>query len=394
MSFREGTSTTATENQVLIVAAEASSFHYAAQLLRAWKAQGRNIQAFGVGSPEMEAMGFERLGRSEDMAIVGAVEILNAFGMLKGVFDRLVQAAVERRPKVAIVMDYPEFNLLLSRKLHKLGIPVVYYISPQVWAWRRGRVQTIKKYCRKVLLLFPFEIPFYEQNQVPNVFVGHPILDELDPRFLDPVYRKTHRGQVGIKPGDVVLGLMPGSRRLELRQHFAIQLEVAKRLSLKHPQVKVLILVAPSFEKEDLLPYLEDFRMPYILLKDDPFRMIHLTDMILAASGTATLMVGLLHKPMVIMYRMKFLTSLIAKTLVRGAKFFGIVNLILDREVVPERFQADANPEELSRLLERYILEPDYRDHVVNELKTLEACLGEKGATARVLAALDEYLVP
>ncbi len=381
-------------DSVLIVSAEASSYHYATRLLEHWQAENRDIQAFGVGSPEMEQMGFERLGKSEDMAIVGAVEIINAYGMLKGVFDRLVAAAEARRPKVAIVMDYPEFNLMLSKKLNALGIPVVYYISPQVWAWRQGRVKTIKKYCKKVLVLFPFEIPFYERHQVPVEFVGHPILDELDEKFFDPGYRDLHRGQVGIQKEDIVLGLMPGSRRLELRQHFAIQLDTARILAKKYPQLKILILVAPSFSKDDLLPYLEDFRLPYIVLKDDPFRMIHLTDMLLAASGTATLMIGLLQKPMVIMYRMKFLTSLIAKTLVRGAKFFGLVNLILDREVVPERFQGDANPEELAKQLSRFVDEPQYKEKVIAELAKIEATLGERGATKRVAQALEEYLQP
>ncbi|MBO9666925.1 MAG: lipid-A-disaccharide synthase [Bdellovibrio sp.] len=380
-------------DQVMFVAAEASSVTYAQRILETWKKQGRNIHAFGVGSQDMENLGFERFGKSEEMAIVGAVEIINNYSLLKGVFDRLVEEAEKRRPKVVVVMDYPEFNLMLAKKLHAMGIPVVYYISPQVWAWRKGRVKTIQKYCKKVFVLFPFEVPFYEEHGVPVDFVGHPLLDELDERLIDDKeYLKTHRNQCGIRDDEIVLGLMPGSRRSELKMHLQIQLDAARILSKKYPNLKVVILTAPTFSKEHMQDLLEDFRLPYILLKDEPFRMIHLVDMMLVASGTATLQVGLLKKPMVIMYRMKWLTGVFAKLVVRGTKYFGLVNLILNKEAVPERFQSDVTPEKIAALLERYITEPEYKAQVVADLASLRSYLGDKGATQRVVKALDEYL--
>ncbi len=380
-------------DQVLIVAAEASSVTYAQRILETWKNQGRKIHAFGVGSQDMESLGFERLGKAEEMAVVGAAEIISAYSRLKAVFDSLVVEAQKRRPKVAIVMDYPEFNLMLAKKLHAMGIPVVYYISPQVWAWRKGRVKTIKKYCKKVFVLFPFEVPFYEEHGVPCEFVGHPLLDEIDERLMDdPAYRKTHRNQCGIRDDEIVLGLMPGSRRLEVQQHFEIQLETARILSRKFPNIKVLVLTAPTFTKEYLQDRMENFRLPYMLLKDEPFRMIHLVDMMLVASGTATLQVGLMKKPMVIMYRMKWLTGIFAKLFVRGTKYFGLVNLILGKEAVPERFQSDVSPEKLAALLERYIRDKQYHDQVVSDLAQVRQYLGDKGATQRVVKALDEYL--
>lgn len=378
--------------QVLIIAAEASSVTYAERLLEHWKKKGKMIHAFGVGSQKMESLGFERLGKSEEMAVVGLVEVISHYRMLRGVFDQLVEQASLRRPKVAIVMDYPEFNLMLAKKLKKMNIPVVYYISPQIWAWRKGRVKTIKKYCEKVFLLFPFEEKFYAEHQVPHQFIGHPLLDELDDKYFSEEYRKIHRQQYGIQDNEVVLGLMPGSRRLELKQHFEIQLETAKILAKKVDRLKIIIMVAPTFDKDHLLPYLENFRLPYIIIKDEPFHMIHLTDIVLVASGTATLMVGLLLKPMVIMYRMKWITSLLAK-MVATVKYFGIVNLILNKEVVPERFQDEANPENLAFLLEKYITDEKYRKQVIEDLKQLRPHLGDKGATQRVAAQLEEYFV-
>lgn len=380
-------------DQVLIVAAEASSVTYAQRILETWKKQGRKIHAFGVGSQDMEKLGFERLGKSEEMAVVGLAEVIAHYSHLKSVFDNLVAEAEKRRPKVAIVLDYPDFNLRLAEKLHGLGIPVVYYISPQVWAWRKGRVHAIKKYCKKVFVLFPFEVPFYEEHGVPCEFVGHPLLDEMDERLInDPAFLKTHRNQCGIRDDEIVLGLMPGSRHSELKQHFQIQLDTARILSKKHPNLKILILTAPTFDKEKMQEYLEDFRLPYILLKDEPFRMIHLVDIMLVASGTATLQVGLMKKPMVIMYKVKWLTGVLAKLIVRGTKYFGLVNLILGKEAVPERFQSDVNPEHLAALVDRYISEPNYRSQVVGDLEQLRQHLGAKGATQRVVRALDEFL--
>jgi len=378
-------------NEVLIVAAEASSVTYAQRLLEYWQRRQFPVKAFGVGSQDMEKLGFERIGKAEEMAVVGAAEIISAYSRLKKVFDDLVAAAATRRPKVAIVMDYPEFNLMLAKKLHALGIPVVYYISPQVWAWRKGRVKTIKKYCKKVFVLFPFEVPFYQEHGVPCEFVGHPLLEELEDKLFDPAYLKTHRNQCGIRDDEVVLGLMPGSRNLELKQHFAIQLEVARKLAKKYQNLKILIMVAPTFDKEKLEPYLEDFRLPYVIMKDEPSRMVHLADYVLVASGTATLMVGLLQKPMVIMYRMKFLTGVFARLFIRGVKYFGLVNLILGREVCPERWQSDANPETLFALMDRYLQDPSYAAKVRGELAELRQHLGDKGATERVAHSLEEF---
>lgn len=378
-------------NEVMIVAAEASSVIYAQRLLEYWQKNNFPVKAFGVGSREMEKLGFERIGKAEEMAVVGAAEIISAYSRLKKVFDELVAAAAVRRPKVVIVMDYPEFNLMLSKKLHAMGIPVVYYISPQVWAWRKGRVKTIKKYCKKVFVLFPFEVPFYQEHDVPCEFVGHPILDELDEKLFDPQYFKTHRNQCGIRDNEIVLGLMPGSRNLELKQHFQIQLEVARKLARKYQNLKILIMVAPTFDKEKLEPYLEDFRLPYMIMKDEPSRMVHLADFVLVASGTATLMVGLLQKPMVIMYRMKFLTGLFARLLVHGVKYFGLVNLILNREVCPERWQGEANADTLFELLDPYFRDPEYAEKVRTELGELRQYLGDKGATARVASSLEEF---
>ena len=374
----------------MFVAAEASSSHYALTLIKLWKKKGLHIKTFGVGSRDMEKEGFEILGRSEEMAVVGVSEIIAAYSKLKIVFDRLVEEAARRRPQVVVVMDYPEFNLMLAKKLHGLGIKVVYYISPQVWAWRKGRVKTIKKYCDKALLLFPFEVPFYQSHQVPSEFVGHPLLDELDSKYFDPEYRHLQRTRHGIKDNEIVLGLMPGSRRGELKNLLPQQLRVARRILAKHDHVKLVILCAPTIEKEQILAYMDDFKSSFQLIKADPYEMINLTDMVLAASGTATLMVGLLEKPMIIMYRMSLLTTIVARMIIKG--YFGLVNLILGEMAVPERLQWELKDDELVAILDDWITNPVSRNAVIAKLKTIISKLGNRGATERVSQILLEYV--
>lgn len=375
----------------MIIAAEASSAHYAQKLIEYWRIAGKDYNFFGVGSNSMEQIGFERFGKSEEMAVVGAAEIIAHYSQLKGIFNRLVEEAKKRKPQVVILMDYPEFNLMLAKKLHAMGIKCFYYISPQVWAWRKERVQTIKKYCEKAYLLFPFEAEFYKSRHVPYEFVGHPLLDEFSEELLDPVKIQYNREKYGIKKEERLLALMPGSRRGELNQHLDIQLEVARRLLKKYDYLRLAIFVAPTISKNEMLDRLDNFKSSYILLQEDPNKMISLADYVLVASGTATLMVGLLQKPMVIMYKLKWLTGLFGKLFIR-VKFFGLVNLILDKEVVPERKQSDANPDELFRLMDRYISDPIYTSRVVDELKKIPAHLGEKGATQRVAKSLETYL--
>lgn len=381
-------------SSVLLVAAEASSSLFAQRLLEHWikhSSAKTPTEYFGVGSLAMEHIGFERLGKSEDMAVMGLAEIIEHYKEIKAVFNLVVAEAIKRKPKVAILMDYPGFNLRLAKKLKQLGVPVVYYITPQVWAWRQDRVKIIKQYCDQVFVLFPFEKEFFEKHGVACEFVGHPLLDEMDPKYSSADFQNLQRAKYGVGPEDILVGLMPGSRHGEIKLHMQPQIEVAKKMIHADPRVKILVLCAPTVEKETLLAYMDDVRFPYILLKNDPLEMISLVDVMLAASGTATLQVGLLEKPMVVMYKFKWITGVIAKLIVRGVKFFCIVNLIFGREVVPERWQEAASPEHLFELLSRYLKDPEYTEKVRKDLHQLRFQLGDIGATSRVANALERY---
>lgn len=378
-------------HKILIVAAETSSCLYAQRLLELWRQEGFEVEAFGIGNREMEKLGFECLGRAEELAVVGIQEVISHWGVIKKAFYDLVDAAEKRKPDVVLLLDYPDFNLRFAKKLNGIGVPIVYYISPQIWAWRQGRVKLIKKIISKMLVLFPFEVDFYQKHGVKAEFVGHPLLDELSTKFQDSSYRSMHRKKYGVMDNEMLLALMPGSRRSELKHHLQTQIETAKRVLQKHPNVKVALFVAPNFSKEEIQAQLSELDFPLMIIKDDPFEMINLADLVLCASGTATLMVGLLAKPMVVMYKMNPLTAFLARRFVTATAHFGLINLILNKRVVPEVFQQEANPEKMSQLLEEWILNPLEREKTANELAASREKLGAKGATIRVAKALEEY---
>ncbi len=377
--------------KILIVAAEASSCLYAQRLLEHWKRNNIKVEAFGIGNDAMATIGFECLARAEDLAVVGVQEVIAHWGDIKKAFYGLLDAAKERRPHAVLLLDYPDFNLRLAKKLKSLDIPVVYYISPQVWAWRQGRVNLIRKVIHKMLVVFPFEVDFYKTHGVETEFVGHPLLDELKPSHFDPKARDIHRAKYGVLPGDLALALMPGSRRSELKHHLQTQLDTARALLKRFPNLKPMLFVAPNFTKEQAQEWLGDLDFPLIVIKDEPFSMIDLADVVLCASGTATLMVGLLEKPMVIMYKMNPFSAFVAKRFVRAAKYFGLINLVLDNKVVPEVFQEQANTENLAALLGDMLASQEVRFAIQGRLRPAKDRLGKTGATVRVAAALEPY---
>lgn len=377
--------------KVLIVAAEASSCLYAQRLLEHWRDQGMRVEAFGIGDESMQKLGFECLGRAEDLAVVGLQEVISHWGVIKKAFHDLVSAAETRKPDVVLLLDYPGFNLRFAKKIKKMAIPVVYYISPQVWAWRQGRVHTIKKLIDKMLVVFPFEVDFYRKHDVQVEFVGHPLLDELKEQFGNSQSREIRRAKYGVGPGDILLALMPGSRVSELKHHIQTQLDVARELVKRFPHLKLALLVAPNFSTERVREWIGELDFPLMLIKDEPFSMIDLADVVLCASGTATLMVGLLEKPMVIMYKMNALTAFLAKMFVRSTEHFGLINLVLGERVATELFQDQANTQSLIDALVPLIEDSQTREELRRRLSEARNRLGSSGATIRVAQALEEY---
>lgn len=369
------------KESILLIAAESSSAQYAKEILQVWN---NEFEVFGIGSREMEATGFECIGRSEEMSVVGFKEVLAHYWDIRKVFHRLIAECKTRKPKYALLLDYPDFNLRLVPYLHSQGIKVVYFISPQLWAWRKSRINIVKKYIYKMLVIFPFEQDFYKQHSVNVDFVGHPLLDHIKPEYLDANVQALKKSRMGVPKSHFVLALMPGSRRSELANNMNTLLETAEILSKKFGHIHFVLPVAPGLDVDLVRSHLPYKDLKISLVHDDVYEMLSWIDGALVASGTATVVLGLLQKPMVIMYKMSGFSAFLAKTLVKGIEFFGMINLIYKKELMPELFQEQASPQNLAKKVEEHLLNEAKFNEIKDELKKLDTMLGNKGACVRV----------
>src|SRR6185295_17120287 len=326
----------AASTDLLIVAGEASGDLHGARLLSELRALVPGLRAFGLGGDELAAAGLEPIAHSAEVAVVGITEVLRVLPRIREVFAALLAEVDRRRPRAAVLIDFPEFNLRLAKQLKRRGVRVVYYISPQVWAWRRGRVRQIARRVEKMLVLFPFEVDFYASSGVDVVHVGHPLVDEVPqlasrwsrPGAAQPPYR---------------IALLPGSRRSEVEALLPTMLDSVRLLAAELP-VAASLIRAPTIPEELVEEAVARAGIPVEIVAADRFTAIADSHLALCASGTATLEVGLLGTPMIVLYRLKRGSYLLARLLVRLAHF-SLVNLVLGGGVVPELLQHDANPE-------------------------------------------------
>jgi lipid-A-disaccharide synthase len=379
--------------EILIVAGEASSELYASRIIEEFITKKSSVHFFGIGSKRMESLGCEVVEYSEKMAVVGLWEVLKHWKTIYNAFNNIVALAKVRKPELALLLDYPDFNLRLAKKLKSMGVPVIYYISPQVWAWRTSRVHLIKKIVTKMLVVFPFELDFYTRFKVPATFVGHPLLDELAKQNLNSASALVTRELLGVKKDEFLIALLPGSRESELNHNLQTQIAASELIASQKKNVRFLLLVAPSLEVDFVKEKIsQDLKINMRLVKDDPLKVLHACDAAIVASGTATLIAGLAQVPMVIMYKMNALTGFLAKILVRMPKYFGMANLILDDRGVPELFQEAASPQNIAHEILRYVDDPEYRNRVIQKLSTIKNKLGDGGANSRVVVEIEKLL--
>lgn len=312
--------------RILLVAGEASGDLHAANLLAALDRLEPSVEAFGVGGERLRALSFECLARSEELSVMGLAEVLREVPRLVRLARRVRREAVARRPDVAVLVDSPDFNLPLARRLRRAGIPVVIYVSPQLWAWRQGRVRRIRRDARRVLCLLPFEVPFYQRHGVAAEYVGHPLVDELDEVLQRPPERAGE-----------VLALLPGSRRHEVETLLPTMARAAATLQRERPGLRVRLVAAPGLDAGRLAA----LAAPVTALEcvtADRHRALASCRAALVASGTATLECALLDVPMVVGYRLHGLTYQLARRLVR-VPHVALVNLVAGRRVATELVQ-------------------------------------------------------
>jgi lipid-A-disaccharide synthase len=366
-------------DEVLIVAGEASADLHASRVLEELVRLRPGVHAFGVGGPRLRAAGLEALAPAEEISVMGLSEVLPRLPRILGILRGLARAAAERRPRAALLVDLPDFNLRLAARLKKIGVKVVYYVSPQIWAWRPGRAAKIAKVVDRMLCILPFEERFYEGTGVAARFIGHPLAERPAP---EPPER--YRAALGLPASGTTIALVPGSRPSELRRIFPRMLEAAERIRAKHPDAQFVVPVAPTLDRGAVAPYLAAHRtLPVKLVDGRAEEVVGASDAALVKSGTATLEAALMLRPMVVVYRLAWLSYLVGRLLVRIAHF-SLVNILAGRGLVPELLQREANPARMASEVERLLADDRAREAQLAGLRAVRASLGQPGAARRV----------
>jgi len=360
---------------LLLSAGEASGDMYAARLAKALQARA-DVHLFGMGGPLMRAAGVEIITDYSEVSVVGITEIVKHLPSLLSAMDRLVTQAVARKPALAILTDFPGFHLRLARKLKPRGIRNVYYICPQFWAWRPWRANLVRRRFVKALCIFPFEEKFFRDAGVSTEFIGHPLVGEVNPTKD----RRHFCQSLGLDPMRTLVTILPGSRTGELAHHLPVLQESCARIHAKKP---AQFVVAAAHAKDvELLRTGWPPGVTVRVVEGETYNALAAADAAIISSGTATVEAALLNTPMVVVYRVSPLTATLAKPLVR-TPFFAMVNLIAERQVVPELVQDNFTPEKVAQETVRLLQDSNARAAMKDALAQVRAKLGPPGAVER-----------
>jgi len=370
---------------LFIIAGETSGDLHGASLARAIRQRESSVSLLGLGGPRMREAGVEVVHDVTEHAVVGFSEVIRSLRAVHKVFVEMVRLLDQRRPDAVVLIDYPEFNLRFARKAHKRGIPVVYYISPQVWAWRQGRVRTIARHVDRLLVILPFEPSFYARHGIKATFVGHPLLDVLS----DYRHDRRFTAELGLADERPLIGILPGSRQREIQHLLPTMLAAAEDIDRQLEGIAVAIPPAPSIPAEQYESWPTLTELPLHMFPGRTYEVMAAADLLLVASGTTTLEAAIIGTPMIVIYKLSAPSWLIARLLVGDVRYCSLVNLVADREVVPELLQRQANPENIARTAVA-LCRHGGLERMAQELATdVRARLGEPGASGR---AADEIL--
>jgi lipid-A-disaccharide synthase len=377
------------EPSILLSAGEASGDLHGATLCRALREIHPGVRLFGMGGPRMAAAGMELVADVSGHAVVGTSEALGRIPRLYRAYRLLKARLIEEQPRALVVIDFPEFNLRLARIARRAGVPVVYFIPPQLWAWRRGRIRQMVRRVSRVLAVLPFEEKLYRDAGVPVDFVGHPVLDVL-PLDLE---RAEARRRLGVDPGESVIGLLPGSRREEVERLLPPMLVAAKRLSAAGVARRFALGLAPTVDMAAvgrLVKASVDEGGPRVdVFERRTYEVMAASDVVLISSGTATLEAALLGAPMVVCYRVSRVTEAVVRLLVK-VRWCSLPNLIANRGVVPEVLQDELTGQRLAAEALRLIEDPAAAGAQRAAFERVRAQLGAPGVGRRAAQAVIE----
>jgi lipid-A-disaccharide synthase len=367
------------KKKILIVAGESSGDLYGARLVEALLSLSPHVEFYGIGGREMERMGVNLLFSSSALSVVGITEVLEKMGHIWRAWKKMKRFITDQRPSLAVLIDYPGFNLKLAKVLQDHAVPVLYYVSPQVWAWRPRRIKKIAKRVDKMAVIFPFEVSLYQREGVDVEFVGHPLLDVLE----EDLTREQSRRRLGVPVGSILIGLLPGSREREVKSLLPPLLEAAEMLSRDFPSCRFLLPLASTLERGLVQEYVKGSQLILDVVEGRTFEVMKASDILLVASGTATLEGALAGVPMVIIYRVSPLSYLIGRIVVK-VKCIGLANIVVGRKVVPELIQGEVKPFIIAQEAGNILRDPLRREHIQKEFESVRGKLWGGGASQRV----------
>jgi len=377
-SSQTGNESVKRPKRVMIVVGEASGDLHGAHLVKALYRRDPTLEIFGVAGDGLKREGIKVIFDVDRLTGMGFAELAGNLKTIWQAYRLLRKALREERPNLLILVDFPEFNLRLARLAKKSGIPVLYYISPQVWAWRKRRTQKIARWVDRMAVVFPFEVPLYQNEGVAVSFVGHPLLDLA--HSSEP--RERTLTQYGLDPSRQTIAILPGSRSREVAYHLPPMLEAADRLE-RQSKMQFILVRATTVERGILDGILEKAAVKVPIAEGNTYNVLHACDLVWAASGTATLETALMLRPMVIVYRLSWLTYALARLLVR-VSHIGMVNIIAGESVVPELIQSDVTADKIVAESRAILQDPELRKRIVRKLSQVREKLGSPGASERV----------
>ena len=369
---------------ILVIAGEASGDNHGAELVESLKHKCVDSTFFGIGGDKMQAAGVQLVRHASQMAFLGFFEVLKHLPFIRRVFREMTALLDQKRPDLVILIDYPGFNLRFAKTVWKKGIPVFYYISPQIWAWNAGRIHNIRKYVHHMIVIFPFEEDLYQKAGVPVTFVGHPLKDS----FKVTGSRTEFFKKQDLDPAKKLLGLLPGSRKQEVRSLLPEMLRAFRILKEKYPDLQCVIGQSPTLEDKLYRGFSRELPA---LIKGQTQNVMAFCDAVLVASGTATLETAVAGTPMVVTYKMAPLSYWIGKRLVK-VDHVGLVNIVAGKRLVPELIQQDANGRKMAQTIEPYLSDNDCRNTVRTGLAEVSDRLGSSGASERAADVILEFL--
>jgi lipid-A-disaccharide synthase len=371
--------------RIMISCGEASGDLYAGALVAELRRRAPAGEIFGFGGQRLRQAGAEVVGDFEGLTVTGLTEALRVLPRSYAMLRRLVALARERRPDVFVPIDFPDFNFRLMTVLARLGIPVVYYVSPQLWAWRPARIATMKALVDRVLVIFPFEETVYEAAAVPVQFVGHPLVDLA----LSEQPRSAFLRDRGLIPGAPTVALLPGSRPNELQRIAPLIVKALPLIAAKLPDVQFVVACAPNLPDMLFAPFLTERRARVVLVHDRTDDALAASDVVITASGTATVQAALHERPMVVVYRLSPLTYLIGKPFVK-VDTYAMPNLVAGRRIVPELIQSDFTPERVAAETVAFLTDRERHARTREALRRVREKLGTRGASGRAAEAILE----